>query len=182
MLVPCLSILTNWVKGFISSHLRLQAIMVSSRNLLPSEQFRKQTQGYAVTRVTFSAWNPGPQLLHSFKIGLLSVAQRCVPSVISTPVKLTVSINHRISCQRKAQTVWRRPGINLCYSNSLNKHCQWEAHSMIRKLFLTVGVTYMGNAEVKVEDKTKIQISQRSTCGMETVRKMTLQPELRKSV
>lgn len=31
---------------------------------------------------------------------------------------------------------------------------------MIRKLFLTVGVTHMGNAEVKVEDKTKNQISQ----------------------
>lgn len=73
MLVPCLSTLTNWVIGLISSHLRFQAIMVSSRNLLPSEQFRKQTQGYAVTRVTFSAWNPGPQLLHSFKIDLVSV-------------------------------------------------------------------------------------------------------------
>lgn len=39
---------------------------------------------------------------------------------------------------------------------------------MIRRLFLTAGVTNMGNVEVKVEDKTKNQISQRSTCGMET--------------
>lgn len=41
-----------------------------------------------------------------------------------------------------------------------------------------VGIKHMVNAEVKVEDKTKKQRSQKSTCGMETVRKRTLQPEL----
>lgn len=143
MLIPYLSTLTNWATGLIGPHLRLQAITVSSRNLLPSEQFRKQTQGDAITQVTFSAWNPGPQLLHSFKIGLLS-AEPLERLLMTCPEECPFSDSyssqadseHSPSYQlsKKSANSMTEMGINLCYSNSLSEHCQWEAHSMTRKL------------------------------------------------
>lgn len=160
--------------------------MLSSRNVAPSEQFR--SQGEAVILMIFSDWDPGSQRLQSQgtpppQLNLSGRhAQRCGPSVVSNPVKLTVSINHCISYQRKVQTVGLRPGINLCYSNSWREQCQWEAHSMIRKLFLsdcwdnTQGKCWRWEIKLKRKD-LKGQLAGWGLWG-----KGPLQPGLRKSI